>query len=716
MADKTRPFLVGIDLGTTFSAVATLDEATGMPRILPDADGEHILPSVLYFEGGKVLVGREAERAADAGPEGIVAFIKREMGDPDYVLNMGGKDYRPAELSSYILKKLKADAEAAMGRPVDGAVVTVPAYFAAAERQDTWEAASLAGLNILGLVNEPTAAAMAHGVKHAGTPEFILVYDLGGGTFDCTLLRAGAGEIQVLATDGEDRLGGVDWDDELVNMVAERFTDEFGEDPREDVLSTHLLRRRCREAKHQLSVRKKTTVQAHHQGKSFKTDVSREEFETATRPLLEQTEAKVKAVLQAGQLEAGQIAKILLVGGMTRMPQVHELINRYFPGAARGDVQPDEAVAMGAAVHAANLHGLPIGQPATGLVVQESQSTGLVITDVLSHSLGMEVLDELGQRKNSILLARNQQLPAETTRDRYTTSYDNQTDLDITLLEGESLDPDECQVLGYYTFSGIPPRPAGQSSLAITFKYDRSGLLEVSAKDVKSGIQLVNRISRGEAPVRKAPVPWGKGPWSVFLLVDCSRSMKPKMTDARQASLDFVDIVLGTREGADQSREQDEDEAAIRGMHGDFGDTSQNAVGLVTFGLGIGFRLEVPLTQDAAWLKKKIHKLKASGQTFLGDAIGVAGQELEDLPYDRAMIIVTDGVPNNVDKTRRNAELAKKKNIRIITIGIGDEVNQELLDEVSSAGDVHHVSESTGLVNLFRNLAVELAPRGAATP
>jgi len=706
---QPRPFLVGIDLGTTFSAISVTEE-TGLPKIIPVDDGEHILPSVIYFDGDNILVGQEAERAAESGPEGIVTFIKREMGDPDWVMTVGGKDWRPADLSAIILKRLKDEAEKQYGRPIEGAVVTVPAYFAAAERADTWEAASIAGLEILGLINEPTAAAIAHGIKHAGETENILCYDLGGGTFDVTLLRAGGGEIQVLATDGEDRLGGVDWDDEMVNLISERFADETGEDPREDVLSLHLLRRTCRDAKHQLSVRKKVPVSLHHGGKAFKTEVTRDEFQVATRPLLEQTEAKVKAVLASGQIAPAQVQRVLLVGGSTRMPQVHDMINQLFPGSLRGDVQPDEAVALGAAVHAANLHGLPVGQVATGLVVQESEMTGLTITDVLSHSLGMEVLDESGRRKNSILLAKNGSLPAETTRDNYTTSFDNQVDLDITLLEGESIDPDECNVLGYYTFSGIPPRPGGQSALAITFKYDRSGMLEVTASDVKSGIQLVNRISRGEAPKRSTPVAWGKGPWSVFLLVDCSRSMKNKMKDAVAAATDFVDIVLGTGAGADVSN-QDEDASAVRGMQGDFGDTSQNAVGLVTFGLGIGFRLEVPLTQDDVWLKKKIRKLKARGQTFLGDAIGVAGQELEDLPYDRGIIIVTDGAPQSPEKTMRNAELCKKKNIRIVTIGLGDEVNEELLETISTAGDTHQLADSTGLVNLFQNLAVELSPR-----
>ncbi len=704
-----KPFLVGIDLGTTFSAITTIEN--GMPKIIPVEDGEHIIPSVVYFDEGRILVGREAERAGDAGPEGLVAFIKREMGDADFVIKVGGKDYRPAEISSFILKRLANEAEAAYGRKIDGAVVTVPAYFAAAERQDTWEAASLAGLNILGLINEPTSAAIAHGIKHKGTPEHIIVYDLGGGTFDVTLLKAGEGEIQVIATDGEDRLGGVDWDDELVNIVAERFADEHGSDPREESLSLHLLRRRCRDAKHQLSVRKKVTIQATHQGKSFKTDITREEFDEATKPLLDQTEAKLNLVLESGMLRPDQVQRLLLVGGSTRMPQVHELANKYFPNALRGDVQPDEAVALGAAVHAANLFGVSVGTAGTGLVLEQGSASGLTITDVLSHSLGMEALDERGNRKNSILLARNSQLPAETTRNNYTTSYDNQADLDITLLEGESFDPEECRVLGYYTFSGIPPRPGGKSPLAITFKYDRSGLLEVSARDVQSGIQLVNKISRGEAPTRKDVLPWGKGPWSVFILVDCSRSMKSKMEDAKQAASDFVDIILGANKG--EAKQIDEDTAAIQGMHGDFGDTTQNQIGLITFGLGIGFRLEVPLTQEIEWIKKAISKLKAKGETHLGDAIGVAGQELEDLPFDRAMVIVTDGVPNNPDKTRRNAELAKKKGIRIITIGIGDDLDQTLLDTISSKGDTHNVSDSTGLVNLFRNLAVELSQSGA---
>src|SRR6187401_1224878 len=324
---------VGIDLGTTFSAVAHID-AYGKPQIIPNAESERITPSVILYDAGSVIVGSLAKNNSVAEAERIVDFVKREIGKPkeQFHREFNGKVYSAEELSALILRKLKADAEKYLKETVTDAVITVPAYFNDAERTATITAGQLAGLNVLQIINEPTAAALAFGLDKLDEDQTVFVFDLGGGTFDVTLMRIEGHRLEMVATNGDHRLGGKDWDDIIVNHVAEEFDRAHGENPLLDLQSYQDLQSRALAAKIQLSSRDRTAIVHSHNGKSLKVELTREEFEEKTRHLLEKCKAICEIVMQEAKLDWSAIDKVLLVGGMTRMPMVRSMIGELFPG------------------------------------------------------------------------------------------------------------------------------------------------------------------------------------------------------------------------------------------------------------------------------------------------------------------------------------------------------------------------------------------------
>src|SRR5947207_3905711 len=342
---------IGIDLGTTFCAVSHID-AYGKPQIIPNAENERITPSVILFDGTNVSVGTLAKNNSVAEAEKIVDFVKREMGKPKDQFNreFDGRMYSAEELSALILKKLKADAEKYLREPVTDAVITVPAYFNDAEGTATITAGQLAGLNVLQLVNEPTAAALAYGLDKLDENQTVFVFDLGGGTFDVTIMQIEGHKLTIVATNGDHRLGGKDWDDVIVNHVADVFDREHGKNPLLDLQSYQDLQTRAVAAKIQLSARKSTTIVQHHDGKSVKVELRRKEFETRTRHLIEKCKAICEIVMQEAKLKWENIDKILLVGGMTRVPMVRAMVTALAPVPVVDEVNPDEAVAMGAAI------------------------------------------------------------------------------------------------------------------------------------------------------------------------------------------------------------------------------------------------------------------------------------------------------------------------------------------------------------------------------
>ncbi|MEE8452629.1 MAG: Hsp70 family protein [Thermoguttaceae bacterium] len=471
----TRPIPVGIDLGTTNSAVAWVDES-GRSQLVRNADGELLTPSIVLFDEARVVVGKEARGAVTVSPEKVAEWVKRDMGEAVYSHPIHGQFLPPEVIQACILRRLKEDLVRQIG-PGSRAVITVPAYFDEPRRKATVDAAEMAGLSVLDIVNEPTAAALAFGEMLGYlSPEgealeemTILVYDLGGGTFDATLLKLAPGDVKTLATDGDVRLGGHDWDQRLVDHAAEAFKRAHGTDPRQDPAALKRLFQATVEAKHSLSARKKAVMRVEFDGRKVKVPVTRVLFEEMTSDLLERTAYTTRQLLVAAGLQWSDVSRVLLVGGSTRMPMVGTMLQGLTGIAADHTVNPDEAVARGAGLYAAYLTAKESGD----------DRVAFEVTNVNSHSLGIEGIDQKTMRKtNVILIPRNTPLPAEKT-DRFVTKSEGQRSIVIRILEGESPLPSECTVIGK---TGIRDLPAGLPKgwpIEVTFQYGANGRLSV---------------------------------------------------------------------------------------------------------------------------------------------------------------------------------------------------------------------------------------------
>ncbi len=479
---------VGIDLGTTNSAAAWLDEK-GHSVMIPSTEGELLTPSVVLFGDGETIVGKSARTASTVHPDQVAQWVKRDMGLAAYHQPIRGEYFPPEVIQACILRKLKDDILAELGT-LGPTVITVPAYFDEPRRKATADAGEMAGLDVLDIVNEPTAAALAFGerlgmLSEAGTTTeemTVLVYDLGGGTFDVTVLHMAPGNIQTVATDGDVLLGGHDWDLRLVDFVAERFIESGGRDPRQDPRGFGRLYMAVEEAKHTLSARNRAAVRLDHAGHSFAVDVTREKFADITSDLMERTFYTTRQVLTDAGLSWDRISRILLVGGSTRMPIVAETLERMSRIRPDRTVNPDEAVARGAAIYS----GFLLNQRA-------GRRTGFLVSNVNSHSLGVEGIDPATMRKtNVILIPRNSPLPATFT-DRFTTKRQGQPSIVVQVLEGESSCPEACTQIGRTVVHGLPPNLPQGSPIDVTFSYQSNGRLEVSTRI--PGVEQESRLT-----------------------------------------------------------------------------------------------------------------------------------------------------------------------------------------------------------------------------
>lgn len=472
--------VVGIDLGTTHSLVAALEE--GQPWVIPDEEGELLLPSVVGIGAdGNLLVGAAARRQAALAPERTVRSIKRQMGSEGTVA-MAGTAYRPQEISALILRTLKQRAEQALGEPVAQAVITVPAYFTDAQRQATKEAGEIAGLEVLQILNEPTAAALMFD-RRDDSGQRLLVYDLGGGTFDVSIVEITGPVTEVLASHGNNRLGGDDFDRRLQRLLADRFEQAHGMAlPADAVLEARLLQVAER-TKIQLSERSRVTVREaflHSQGDTplhLDTELLREEFEALIQPLLADTLTAIDRALADAGLQAADLDRAILVGGSTRIPLVQELVAAHLPGVAVNSFEPDRCVALGAALQAAVLDG---------------QEVEAFLVDVTPHSLGvataMETEEGLIPNIFSTIIPRNTVIPARRSR-LYYTMHDNQKLVRIEVSQGENLNAADNVPLGSFEVEGLPEKPAGDVSIEVQFGFDLNGILTVSACETSSGKQ-----------------------------------------------------------------------------------------------------------------------------------------------------------------------------------------------------------------------------------
>ena len=463
--------VIGIDLGTTNSCVAVLEG--GEPVVIANAEGNRTTPSVVGFaKNGERLVGETAKRQAITNPERTISSIKRHMGT-DYTVEIDGKKYTPQDISAMILGKLKADAESYLGETVSEAVITVPAYFTDSQKQATKDAGKIAGLDVKRIINEPTAASLAYGLDKDEAQHKILVYDLGGGTFDVSILELGDGVFEVLATNGDNKLGGDDFDEALLNFMADSFAKENGVDLRNDKMALQRLKEAAEKAKKELSSAQTTNVNlpfitVNENGPlHMNMDITRAKFDQLTEGLVNRTIEPMKKAMADAGVSNSDISKVILVGGSTRIPAVQEAVKKVTGKDPFKGINPDECVAIGAAIQAGVLTG---------------EVNDVLLLDVTPLSLSIETLGGVATK----LIERNTTIPTKKSQ-IFSTAADNQTAVDIHVMQGEREMAADNTTLGRFQLTGIPPAPRGIPQIEVTFDIDANGIVNVSAKDMGTG-------------------------------------------------------------------------------------------------------------------------------------------------------------------------------------------------------------------------------------
>jgi molecular chaperone DnaK (HSP70) len=683
-----KELVVGIDLGTTNSVVAYLDDDSQETVIIPNSEQERVTPSVVQFRpDGTVVVGAEAKAEIDMYTDSTAQFFKPDMGT-DTTYEYGSQTYTPVDLSAYVLRKLKADTEAYLGREVKKAVITVPAYFHDSARNATIEAGKRAGLEVLRIINEPTAAILAYGVDRAKENATVMVYDLGGGTFDVTLARVAAGSVEVIGTDGNHELGGKNWDDRLLTLVAERFEKETGINPLADPYGFQALLVVAEQAKKELSARERTRPTVTAMGHTVQIEVTRAEFEQATSDLVDQTITLLEQVLQAATIPPGAVDMILLVGGSTRMTMCSNRLRELWGNQPSSTLNPDECVAAGAAMQAALLGstgGAGLRRIARGVLGPRP-----AIRDVTAHSLGCIVVSADESRfLNSIILPRNSAIPATHAQTKVLTTNPNRNnELDVYLLQGESEHPTYNTVLGRYTFTGVP-HYQGETHVRIEYSYDTNGVVQVRAFDEHSGQQLPEpKVTRDEVDIEWADHPpkevLRQQDTTVYLAFDLSPSMSgPPLDEARNAAHAFVNRC----------------------------DLRSTSIGLISFSDRV--HIDLRATKDAQALSRAIEDLTIgiTGQGNSGDPFDDIHNLLHDVQEARFAVVLADGLWMYQNTAIERARRCHQAEIQIVAVGFGN-ADRSFLDQIASSPDQSFFTDLRGLTDTFSSIARDIGGSG----
>jgi molecular chaperone DnaK len=669
---------VGIDLGTTISSVARADDV-GHVTLARLRDGSPRLRSVVAIEtDGRIVVGDEAQSLAQLEPASAFAFFKRQMGT-SWSVPHAGREWTAPALSAEVLKAALSDVEAQFGGRPRQAAITIPAYFGDDARRATLEAGALAGLDVVALPHEPTAACLAY-EPDAQQTTTQLVYDLGGGTFDVSVVRFGPREAEVLATAGDDQLGGKDWDDVLVDLIADRLEAETGVDARDDAYAAVDLLERAREAKHALSRLERVAVTVPLGGRLARVDVTRAEFEALAAPLCLKTEAVLERVLRdVGGPEA--LDAVLLVGGSTRMPRCRDTLVRTTGIEPRAGIDPDAAVAIGAARVARTEQVRRGNGHAVSLTKQR------VVRDVTAHALGFVVVAADGSRYvNEIMIARNAPIPAQAVK-RHTLSVarDQAGVLDVYMLQGEAERPLDTNPLGRWTFEGVPGSRRGKVDVDVSYEYDEDGVVHVSA--AAGGKPLASpRIDRDDRDLRwteEDPATHQVPALAVALVIDVSGSMSgAPLDEAKEACVGFIDVL---------------EEAGVT-----------DHMMLVPFGSSA--HVAAPLGASPRELRAATAQLSVQGSTNMAHGLAVAWGGLARAEGRRVIVLLTDGAPDSRADTLNERNEIVRGDGEIIARGVRG-ADAGFLKQLDSGSELLGAGE---LAHSFRGIARQLANTGSA--
>lgn len=661
---------VGIDLGTTYSAIARYNGISSKAEIIPNGFGKDLTPSVICFINNEVVIGDEAKEMQAEGMGAVASAFKRKMGDQSYDFEADGKKYDAVDLSAILIRKLISDAEKKTGEKIDGAVITVPAYFNDMQRKATIRAGEACGIGIMKIVNEPTAAAVYYGYRHSNGKK-ILVYDLGGGTFDATVVDVDGGRIDVVGTAGNHILGGKDWDAVIVNEVCRRFSDEFGEDPREDVSVMNALAVAAEDYKKLLTKTSEVTVTVKYNGNTGRYRMTRDEFDSKTRFLLNATKDVMDRLLEDTRLDLSDIDEILLCGGSTRMPQVAEFLRILADTDVVTHADTDLAVAKGAAILA-------------DYYERGADETGVEVSDVTSHSLGALSVNSDGTRYiNQIMIPVNSKIPCSMTKP-FMIDEGNMTDrIEVYTLQGESEIPLDCTVLEKNVVTGFDNEGEG-AVIDIEYVYDMDGTVRVRAYQNDRKIAVVT----GPVP---EDVSWMGGmpgnhtvempiTSNIVICIDLSRSMKESLAEVKGVVRDFM--------------------WSVSGQH--------TRIGLV----GFGDRAQVfrGLTVETSALVSSLNDLKVNmlGRGTDASPLRLAKKMLSESRGARTIVVLSDGDWGQRNNAVDEAEKCRLGGIDVVAVGFGENAEMSFLRQIATVEDGAMLTTLGDLKNAFGTIATAL--------
>ena len=680
---------VGIDLGTTFSAVARINENTGKPEVIKNSFGSPTTPSVLCFEAnGNVLFGEDAKSMQAAGDTNSVSFFKRNMGRDSFVVDFFGKSYSATDLSAILLKNLVKEAEAQSGEKIDSAVITVPAYFTHKEREATMEAGKKAGLDVIAIINEPTAAAFAYGLNDKTEEQTVLIYDLGGGTFDVTIARIDQNKIDILGSDGNHELGGKDWDDCIARYLAGQFNEKYDADLSEDPQAVTSLLVTAESVKKQLTQRDEVSIPITFKGIRGDVEISESKFEEISGFLMGATKDLTGDLLQSLNLTWADITGTILVGGSTRMRMIHNYVKEMTGKEPLSGVNVDEAVALGAAIRA-NIDdsGNSVKTGILGMLAGKKMPTiagAKALSDVTAHALGMIAVSQDGEKYiNSVIIPKNTSIPAEQKKTYNFRTRKKDNELEVYVLQGAFERPLDNQILNKYVITKIEPVKTNPSVIEVAYKYTSNGIVEVSAIQTETGKSL---------PIKIEPIPedmsWTDGSpkdmmppvpdVDIILAVDLSGSMSGEpLVQAQNAMVDFT-----TQMDAEHTR-----------------------IGLLAF--ADRCRMKIDPTNDYTKLIKEIKNLEVgevggcnAAQPFM-EAGCVLRKSKGDASY---LVVLTDGCWMNPSDAIAEAIKLHKNGIEVIALGFGG-ADYDFLKKIASMDDFASLTNLSDLSGSFSKIA-----------